>query len=759
VTSPAAGFARVIGWPVTIAAIAYLVLLGGAYPGVFAPAFRIVDVVVAAVALAIWAALMVVDPRWRPATVLWPAILATLVVFALSTVTSKLTRFSAEYLAYAIVLWALYLLLVRLQAHPFIGARLNSVAVVLLAIIAGLYLFDTVSIWQTWWSIVGRVTIPPLRPGFESLAFGNPSALGAVSVLLFVTGAAHIGWSTRGRVAAVALLGLVTLTVCLVTGARSVWLGVVGMVFVLVVLWASSRDRRAALAAALRSGRVRVALVGAVAVAVVAVVVAAPGVLIRAGFGDPYRPGYWLASMRMFGDRPLSGQGLGLWAAERATFTASTEPDFYIPHGHNVYLQTLAELGVLGVLAAVVIIWVVGRLIRRSLAGTPEQNRYAWAAIAAIAYLAAHQIVDVVTNLPAVLFALALPISRLDALALGEREPGRWGAGAGAGIAAVVAAVVGIAMAMLFWTTSTAVTHQRAVDAANDGHWQEALGIANEAVVADPDMPAYQVTLGLALARAGENDAAEAALRRAAEVDDLPQSWLDIAALDVAAGRSDAARGALDRAMRLGMQQAGVAFPAALLYAKLGDADEAADALARALEAAPSIAADPWWGRHPELAAIRAAAVERTVAVGGEDGFRVALETGRLEDASTALATFESDPTLHRLVIAAWSGGPEARRQLELLASAQPLDLEAVTWNAVLADHLGDVAGRNRYRAWAEVINGGAGWEAVGYRIVDALAAGQGPTGTLGLSYGQYLYLRPIPRDELIAGLPQLVYR
>lgn len=755
--------ARVVGWPLVVCGLAYAVLLGGAYPGVFAPSFRIIDVGLATAALMCWLVLSFVHSQWRPATNLWPAITAVLIAFTVSTVTSVLPRISLEYLAYTIVLVALYLLLVRLQAHPFIGPRLNAIALVLLVTIATFYLSETVKLWQAWWAIVGHPTLPPLRPGFESLAFGNPSALGAASVLLFVVGAAHFDLSTRRRAAVIAALGVLTVLVCVITGARSVWLGVAGLVATMTVLAAASQARRANLTKLLRSGRIRVVLIVGLVLGGLSIGAVAPAVLVRIGSGDPYRPGYWAASLRMFAEQPISGQGLGVWPVERATFTTPGDVDFYIPHAHNVYLQTLGELGLVGLVAGMIVAWILWRLLRRSLTGTPEQRRYAWATIGAIAYLAAHQLVDVVTNMPVILLLLVLPISRMDALGL-PQDAGKfaarfgWSSRSGALLAAMAALVI-LATATLVWTTSTAARHQDAVDSANSGDWAAALDGAQAAVMADPGMPPYRVTLGLALARSGQSDLAEHQLRTAAEVDDLPQSWLDIAALDIELGRTDDARQALDRALRLGRQQAGVALPASVLYVELGDHEVASQTLADALRAAPSIAGDTWWAARPDLEQEHAAAVQLVITRGGGPAFRVALETNQLTLAATAIGTMNGDTSTVQLALEAWSGDVNARRELEVKAASQPLDLDAIAWNAVVADHLGDATARNRYRHWAEIVNGGAGWEAIGYRIVDQLTPSQGPTGTLGLTYGQYLYLRPIPRDELLPGLPQLVYR
>ena len=88
-----------------------------------------------------------------------------------------------------------------------------------------------------------------------------------------------------------------------------------------------------------------------------------PGVLLRFGAGgEATRTGFYAASMRMFADAPLLGQGPGTWPMRRIEYTLPTETD-YNPHAHNIYLQTLAELGIVGVLAGVVVLVYLSALI------------------------------------------------------------------------------------------------------------------------------------------------------------------------------------------------------------------------------------------------------------------------------------------------------------------------------------------------------------------------------------------------------------
>ena len=57
----------------------------------------------------------------------------------------------------------------------------------------------------------------------------------------------------------------------------------------------------------------------------------------------------------MFADSPLLGLGPGTWAARRIAYTEPGELDFVTPHAHDVYLQTAAELGIVGLAVGVIV--------------------------------------------------------------------------------------------------------------------------------------------------------------------------------------------------------------------------------------------------------------------------------------------------------------------------------------------------------------------------------------------------------------------
>src|SRR5205823_5013946 len=84
---------------------------------------------------------------------------------------------------YAVVLIALYLLLVALLRHEFFRDRLVAFAAMSLVVIGGLLIGIVLIEWVWWWSAIGHLAIPPLRPGFVGLTYGNPSA---VLVIVFL---------------------------------------------------------------------------------------------------------------------------------------------------------------------------------------------------------------------------------------------------------------------------------------------------------------------------------------------------------------------------------------------------------------------------------------------------------------------------------------------------------------------------------------------------------------------------------------------
>src|SRR6185369_1035049 len=90
--------------------------------------------------------------------------------------------------------------------------------------------------------------------------------------------------------------------------------------------------------------------------------------------------------------------------------------DYTIPHAHDIYVQTLAETGIVGALAGFVVLVVIARLLVRTVrSGDQPRVLMGWAAVFALTYFAGHQLLDFYPDFPAALIAIAIPVAWLDA--------------------------------------------------------------------------------------------------------------------------------------------------------------------------------------------------------------------------------------------------------------------------------------------------------------------------------------------------------
>ena len=639
------------GTPIRILAAAgiamatlYGVFIGGAWSGIHSSGLRSTTLLVAVVALALWAITAVVKPAWRPRSRILPALLVPLAVLALTTATSRQPRLGLDYVAWSAILVALYLFLVRLMASPFFRPRMLALTTLLALIVGVWYVQEVGARWIEWWGLVGRLAPPPLRPEFSSLTFGNPSAVMTMSILLAMPAVAWIGIATRGRaVLSVVILALAASSTIL-SGSRAGWVGLAIGWTVAVGLWLLVASNRSLVAAVIRTRNLRLALAGG-AVAVVAIgVIVLPGVLFRAGSGgEGLRTGYWQAALRMFAEAPLFGTGPGTWVAQRVRYTDLPANDYTIPHAHDIYLQTLAEMGIVGALAGVVVVVVLGRLLLRSVrSGDRGRVWMGWAAIFGLAYYAGHQLLDFYPNFPASLIAIAVPIAWLDAAeersAVPEAVPHGVGAGSRIRVTALalplaVVAAIALASGFLRWSETWASMHETAVAAMNDGDYAAALEPARSAVAADPAMTPFQVTLGLAASKAGHPAEAAAAFAKAAAADDLPAAWLGLVAARVELGDQIGAIEALERALRLGIIQPAIAIAAADLYSRLGETARADELVLAAIADDPRLAGDPGLPGSD-----REALIDRAIANAGPGGgFLIALEADRRASAEAVV--------------------------------------------------------------------------------------------------------------------------
>ena len=567
---------------------------------------------IAAVGLLGWFVLSVRDVRWRPSTAIWPTLVLPLVALALGTLASERPRLGVEYVAWAVVLVGLYLLLVRVLATQTARDRIGALAAMLSLVVGVLYIVTVVQAWLEWWDLIGGFAVPPLRPLYASLSLGGPGTVQTVQVLTTVIAIAGLGLAGRRRQLLAAVLIGLTAVVTVLAASRTGW-GALALALALtgalwVVLAARSGSVRERISARWAHRGTRIAVGGAVVGVLIGLIVVAPVIsdrLMNSGTGG--RGQYFTVALRMFADRPLLGHGPGTWAVERVSYTQPGELDYYIPHAHDIYLQTLAELGlvgaILGLLALAPLAWLVWRALGSDAA---ETRRWAWGAVFVLLFLAFFNVLDFQMNVPAVFVLGAVPIAWLDAssregIGLGSvgESVRRW-----AGPIARSALWLGClaAIIVLARAESVAMTHRDAVDRVYAADWGPARDLAAEAQAADPDYPAYAITLGLVASAQGDWETAAEAYRFAADADDMSQSWLGLAQAQEALGEADGeVIESIERALRIGDQQPSVVFAAGALYDRLGLPDRADELYADALATYPSLAADPYWQRDHDI--------------------------------------------------------------------------------------------------------------------------------------------------------------
>jgi O-antigen ligase/tetratricopeptide (TPR) repeat protein len=755
-----------LGWTAFIALLVYATFLGGGHAGIQISGLRAISLTLIAMGLGIWAVLAWRRPEWRPRTAIWPALVVPFLALAIATALSPYPRLGLDYLAWTALLIGLYLFLVRILAFPYARERIGSVIGWLALLMGVVYIGIVVAHWFEWWALLGRFTPPMLRPAYTHLFIGGPTVVAPVMALMASAAVGGLASGTRAqRWLGIAVVA-VSAVVIVLAGTRASWLAAaVALVIVGIGGAIAHRDRLGHLVA---DRRARAIVAGAAVLGGLGALVLGPTLAERLVVsGDGGRLMYFATAWRMFESSPLTGLGPGNWAAQRPAFTRADEPDIYVPHAHDIYLQTLAESGILGAVAGLVAVGAMLWLLRGALRGAdPVRRPWAWAAIFSLVYLGVHCLVDWYANVPLIIMLVAIPVAALDATSERSLGLGRVLAdGVPRSLRAIgtIALVVGsvIAIGFLLRTETTEQMNAAAVAAIEEARWQDAAEPALAAAVADPGMVPYQMNRGLAAAGTADWETAEAAFTSAAEVDDLPQNWLNAALARVETGRPGDAAEAIERALRLGRQNPSIQLAAAFLQDRLGDDQAADDAYAAVLAERPSVAADPFWragefvgGRFERLVD---QAVERS-----EAPWEVALMAGDLERAR-ALTRQAADPSLATQVVEAWAGsgdGPDAARALagiQRAATATPERQDVVAWAARLSARAGDAKQAARFRRIAEFDN--ESFVPLGYEMRVWFPGTDMPDGAQpsAFLYGEHMFRRSTPGELLATGLPTLV--
>jgi tetratricopeptide (TPR) repeat protein len=748
--------ARLAAWVVLLLAGLFFLTTGGTYPGIASVEGHVIGQFIAIVVLGGWLAIALVRPAWRPrAPLLLPLAIASAAYLA-SALVSQRPRLSLEP-TIAGLGWALALLfLSRLVSVPWFRARVAVVMTAFVAIVSIGYLVQVGGEWVTWWGLVGRLALPPLRPSFAALFLGSPNLIATalmlltplVVVLLLRRG---VGWVGVGLAVAAALATFVS-------GSRGAYAGVGIGLMVAVALFVARRRTTFGARPVTAMLRQRPILI-IPALAVVATGVAfAPAVLRRFEQGGAdLRLDLWRSALTIFAAHPVLGAGPGTWVQLKVAANPPGVPNLILPHAHDMYVQAAAELGIVGLIALALLALAV---LRRLWAGW-RSDRWleAGAVIVSLAAFAGQSIVDNFSNLPFVCLLVATLVAWVDGgLALdagegatSEEQPvgrPRRSAWRSAWRSALVPVAGLVAMALVMPTLlridRAATLDQQGNDAALHGHWQLALDAFDEARTTDPGFTLYEIQTASALARVGRTAEARDLLAHAVETDPVAVNVIGLAALEAQLGDREAALGHVREAVALGVGEPVVALNAGIIAERLGEPALALDQFANALAWDPPLASANVWTTPPRGIAKRDVVSLARARTNALDAALILAYSG---DAAAARAELEAIPVSAgrdaylAMVIGLEGDLPLAFHSFDTLLDRNPSDWFAAALASRLAHRAAAADQAAGYLAWATAVQGDAAPAVAAEASV--VPAAMGWDAGLPGAYPWAVYLRP----------------
>ncbi|MBI2775664.1 MAG: O-antigen ligase family protein [Chloroflexi bacterium] len=652
---------------------------------------RIAGTVVTLGMLLLWGAVMILRPTYRPRTVLAGPIVAATLAFGAAVLASQRPRLSLEPALIGVAAALTLLMLTALLRITTIRRLVGSMVMLIPVVISVVYVAAVFAEWVRWWTLVGRLTAPPLRPSFVDLSLGSPNLVATYLILFAPLGAASAArrFGTRAAVASLLLAGLALF----LTGSRSGYLAaaVVALLAVIVTFASLGPATREYMS---RTGRRGIGLAAAAGL-VVAVLgfVAAPGLLARLSFaGADYRSWFWRSAFELFQGSPLVGTGPGTWAQLKLATVLPTEINAVVPHAHSLVFQTLAEVGLLGAAGLVVLAAAVAlraRAVHR--AGDQWVRLEVVAASSGLVGLLVQQGTDYLMNLPAVTLSAALLIAWIDgSVARPPRPEGRI-ARRSAWLAVPATLVLGAVMAAAAPTMlrigDAMLQANGASEAAASGNWSAALDGYDRAVAGDPDFTLYQIQRGNALAHLGRVEEARAAYASVIDTDLLPGNVIALATLEMETGNFSRSADLARLALRRGQRDPLITLNAGRILEAAGDIQAATTAYAAAIRGDFALAASAYW-RAPERVVplnrvVAEARAERLAAGDLASAAIISAFAGRIEEARADVATLV-DPDSRRFIGALIEGlaGDRAAAIAELTrrVKADPSDFQALVW-------------------------------------------------------------------------------
>lgn len=419
---------------------------------------------------------------------------------ALSIVANPETwRRSVEGIWYVLLYMLVWYVLADMLSN---GIRRDTLLIPLLIVGSVVLIFGGIQIINAWQ--VGNWGVRPVS------MIGNPNALGAFLVVLvpivlsFLERVQGIG---RGILA---LLGGLASVLLFLTFSRGAWVGL-GVAFaVWVILWLDSRHllNQTALSTWWQNHPVRIKRTLALGAIGVLLVGGAVLFLLFQSFSVGGRQAdlrtlLWQYGIQMFVEQPLTGQGFFTYGYHLPRFWSipAQQPQ---SHAHNVPINLLAELGIVGAIAFVVSVGGVFRQFRQNWRmASPQHQTLLRGTFAGLIGWGVHHLFDTPAMMPliALVGVYVLALSAVPLVSLQRPMLARWRViGHPVGMAVLWSALIGVGI----WQSAHYATYYNALYQASFGlvsDWNESILLESVQVLAtlseqDPNQPAYWLQQG-----------------------------------------------------------------------------------------------------------------------------------------------------------------------------------------------------------------------------------------------------------------------
>lgn len=393
---------------------------------------------------------------------------------------------------------------------------------------------------------------------------GNPNTL-AAALVAFLPIALVRAAQSKAKVPKIVLMAycLLMLALLVTTFSRGGWIGAAaGLIFCGLWLlysrgWTVHRAR--VTYQHLSSGRKALVVMAGLA-ALAALVGGAVFIVYSLGFSGrtaDLRTFIYETAIQMFIEKPIVGYGVFTFGAGLARLNP-TPPTAPHSHAHNLPLHIGAELGLVGLAALALMVFLVYRAGRRNLrlSQTFEPDAAAAAGGAVIA-MSVHHLFDLPAMNPAVMITGLMVLAALVVPAPASAALSRRGWARGALLIVTGGALFGLALTAAiryrdyWWALS---------DNVNAGNWVGVADALDRVAEGDPDFAPYYQQQGLALSIAAMQGDATAVPRAISAFERFVQlspqyasGWASLAALYAQAGQIDEAATALQHLAALSL--------------------------------------------------------------------------------------------------------------------------------------------------------------------------------------------------------------